>query len=740
MGVVGRRRGRGLPLAMYFLALIALAIVAAVAAAAYVSIQAHRDAEHGARANARFAADTAARRLGDAVASMRATIVGVAGTLEGQTLPATFTSACSLSYSGSDAFPRGHVDILAPSGTVVCSSRPARGGKPPKGYAGAGWLAAAGTRPLFRAPLVDAATGQAAVLASAPLAHSGAVVAFADLALSARSLGQLYGGGHPAEFLIMAANGRTIISRSVAPGTWGGRTLTAAQAPRTGDHDDVDGTARIYEAAPVAGTGWRLFVGEDRAAALATGISLRDRELWIIGIGLALVVLAAFAIYRRVAVPVTRLAGAVRAADPQSGRPVPVAGPAEVAGLATDINGLIDTVQRELVERQALEEQLRHAQKMDALGRVVAGVAHDFNNLVTVIGGFTGLILKRVGRDDPLRDHAEEVSRASERARVLLRQLLVFSRKESASPVLVELNDVIMEMRSMLGRILGPNVVLVAEPTTAAIPVRADRGQLEQVVMNLAVNARDAMPDGGRLVIRIETTTVDDHAEIAPGEYAAVSFSDTGTGMTEAVRERLFEPFFTTKEPGKGTGLGLATCYGIVSQAGGKIDVTSAPGRGSTFTVYLPVEEERAGAEPVAATRPGRDGKGETILLVEDDDGLRNLTKIVLEDAGYHVLDAETAEAALGVAAGQPKPIDLLLTDGLMGSMTGRELIERFAVDQPQARVIYMSGWEPESAPPGALPANETFLAKPFTPEALLEAVRNELDGGRSVSGSVAGS
>jgi CheY-like chemotaxis protein len=376
---------------------------------------------------------------------------------------------------------------------------------------------------------------------------------------------------------------------------------------------------------------------------------------------------------------------------------------------------------------------------MDALGRVVAGVAHDFNNLVTVIGGFTGLILKRVGRDDPLRAHAEEVSRASERARVLLRQLLVFSRKESASPALVELNDVIMEMRSMLGRILGPNVVLVAEPTSAAIPVRADRGQLEQVVMNLAVNARDAMPDGGRLVIRIDTTTVSghpaDHPDLAPGEYAAVSFTDTGTGMTEAVRERLFEPFFTTKEAGKGTGLGLATCYGIVSQTGGKIDVTSEPGRGSTFTVYLPVAADHAGSSPEAPARAGRDGRGETILLVEDDDGLRNLTKIVLEDAGYHVLEAETAEAALGVAGGQPRPVDLLLTDGLMGSMTGRDLIERFAVDQPQARVIYMSGWEPESAPPGALPADETFLAKPFTPEALLEAVRAELDAGRVAPG-----
>jgi CheY-like chemotaxis protein len=292
-----------------------------------------------------------------------------------------------------------------------------------------------------------------------------------------------------------------------------------------------------------------------------------------------------------------------------------------------------------------------------------------------------------------------------------------------------------MEMRSMLGRILGPNVVLVAEPTSAAIPVRADRGQLEQVVMNLAVNARDAMPDGGRLIIRIDTTTVGDrpadHADLAPGEYAAVSFTDTGTGMTEAVRERLFEPFFTTKEAGKGTGLGLATCYGIVSQTGGKIDVTSEPGRGSTFTVYLPLVADGAGAPPAPPARAGREGKGETILLVEDDDGLRNLTKIVLEDAGYHVLEAETAEAALGVVGGQPRPIDLLLTDGLMGSMTGRDLIERFAVDQPQARVIYMSGWEPESAPPGALPTDETFLAKPFSPETLLEAVRAELDAGR---------
>ncbi|HVW88100.1 MAG TPA: ATP-binding protein, partial [Gaiellaceae bacterium] len=714
----GGRRGRPLPLAISFLALVALIVAAAAAAAVYVSIQASRDAEHTARHNAQFTASTAAGRLGESVATMRSTVVGVAGTLRGQTIPATFTSSCSLTFSGADALPSGHVEILSPAGAVVCSSRHPSDGHAPKGYAGAPWLEAALKKPLFQAPVLDTATGRAAVLAAAPIGRSGMVVAFGDLAPSAAALERLYGGGHRAELLIVSSDGRTVISRSVDAQKWVGKRLAADRRPATGDRRDVDGTARIYESASVPGTGWRVFVGENRTAALAPGISLRDRELWIIGIGLALVVLAAFAIYRGVAVPMSRLAAAVRANDPRAGRPVPVGGPAEVAGLAEDINNLIGAVQQELTGRQALEEQLRHVQKMDALGRVIAGVAHDFNNLVTVIGGFTALILKRVGRDDPLHDHAAEVGRATERARVLLRQLLVFSRKEPPAPALVELNDLILEMRSMLARILGPNVELVAETASSPVPVLADSGQLEQVVMNLAVNARDAMPDGGRLTIGV--AAVD-------GE-AVVTFTDTGTGMTEEVQERLFEPFFTTKEAGKGTGLGLATCYGIISEAGGRIEVTSEPGRGSTFAISMPFAGEAAADDPALDTRAARGGSGETILLVEDDPGLRSLTKIVLEDAGYGVLDAETAETALTTAAAAlPRRIDLLLTDGLMAAMSGQELIQRFRLDHPETAVIYMSGWEPESAPSGMLPEGEVFLAKPFTPETLLETVRSTL-------------
>lgn len=721
----GGRRGRPLPLALSFVALVALMVAAGAAAAVYVSIQASRDAEHTAKHDAKFTAATAAGRLGQSVAAMRSTVVGVAGTLRGQAIPATFTSSCTLTFSGADALPSGHVEILSPSGSVVCSSRHPSGGHPPKGYARAPWLGSALKKPLLEAPVLDTATGRAAVLTAAPVGRSAIVVAFANLAPSAASLERLYGGGHRAELLITSSDGRTVISRSIDAPKWVGKRLAAGLEPRAGDRRDVDGTKRIYESAPVPGTGWRVFVGENRSAALAPGVSLRDRELWIIGIGLALVILAAFAIYRGVAVPMRRLAAAVRANDPRTGQPVPVGGPAEVAGLAEDINNLIGAVHHELTERQALEEQLRHVQKMDALGRVIAGVAHDFNNLVTVIGGFTALILKRVGRDDPLREHAAEVGRATERARVLLRQLLVFSRKEPPAPALIELNDLIMEMRSMLARILGPNVDLVANTAPAAVPVLADSGQLEQVVMNLAVNARDAMPDGGQLTIGVGTVDGD----------AVVSFTDTGSGMTEEVQERLFEPFFTTKEAGKGTGLGLATCYGIVSEVGGRIDVASELGRGSTFSIYLPLAAEPSAAAPVVDTRAARGGSGETILLVEDDPGLRSLTKIVLEDAGYGVLDAETAEGALTVAAAaQPRPIDLLLTDGLMAAMSGQELIQRFRLDHPETAVIYMSGWEPESAPSGMLPEGQVFLAKPFTPEALLDTVRSTIDRGAATS------
>jgi signal transduction histidine kinase/ActR/RegA family two-component response regulator len=666
---------------------------------------------------------------------VRSTVAGVAASLEGQTIPRSFTPSCTLTFAGADALPRGHIEVLSPDGVPVCSSRPQTGGRAPSGYAGASWLARARREALFEVPVRDRATGRSVLLATAPVGGHAIVAAFVELQPIAASLAALYGGGRPAEFLITTADGREAISRSVRPARWAGASIrpSALPPPDGGDRRDLDGTARVYDSARVPGLGWRVYVGEERAAALAAGASLRDREYWILLAGVLAVVLAALAIYRRVAVPMKRLATAVRANDPQvATSQVPVAGPTEVAALGSDVNDLIAAFSRELEQRRELQQQLRHAQKMDALGRVVAGVAHDFNNLVTVIGGFTALILRSAGGDQSVRRHAEEAARAAEGARVLIRQLLVFSRKDEIAPAPLDLNVVVGEMRAMLARVIGGRIELVARLAPTPVVVAADRGQLEQVLMNLSVNARDAMPEGGRLTLQTEQGALAGPAAsasgLAAGTYASVRVSVTGVGMDATTMERLFEPFFTTKESGKGTGLGLATCYGIVSHLGGKIDVASRPGRGSVFTVYLPLIDAQVEPSPAPLALAPRTGDGETILVVEDDDGLRALTRILLEEAGYVVLDAPAAEEALTTAESHDGRIDLLLTDGVMAQMSGRELARRFARHHPEAAVVHMSGYEHDTLPDGVTVPAHAFLAKPFTPETLLAKLREALD------------
>jgi CheY-like chemotaxis protein len=305
---------------------------------------------------------------------------------------------------------------------------------------------------------------------------------------------------------------------------------------------------------------------------------------------------------------------------------------------------------------------------------------------------------------------------------MLIRQLLVFSRKEDATPTLVDVNELVADMERLLARVIGAHVRLRTQLSRTPIVVRADRGQLEQVLMNLSVNARDAMPDGGVLTLATE------RRELDGSSWAALAVSDEGVGMDAATRERLFEPFFTTKGPGEGTGLGLATCYGIVSRLGGRIEVETEPGNGSAFTVLLPLVEAELEAPSAPAAAPARQGGGETVLVVEDDDGLRTLARLVLESAGYDVLDAPAAEQGLEIASTHAGRIDLLLTDGVMAAMSGRELAQRFAGLHPEGVVIHMSGYEREALPiDEAVPAS-AFLAKPFTPDALLATLRDALD------------
>jgi PAS domain S-box-containing protein len=390
----------------------------------------------------------------------------------------------------------------------------------------------------------------------------------------------------------------------------------------------------------------------------------------------------------------------------------------------------------DVTERKALEAQLRQAQKMEAVGRLAGGLAHDFNNLLTAILGYSHLALRRLGDRTELRREIEEIGKAGERAAALTAQLLAFSRKQVLQTRVLDLNVIVRDMDKMLRRLIGEDVDLVACLGSELGRIRADPGQVEQVLLNLAVNARDAMPRGGKLTI--ETANVELGATYAmthpvmktPGRYVLLAVSDNGCGMDAETQSHIFEPFFTTKEAGKGTGLGLATVYGIVKQSGGYIWVYSEPGQGTSFKIYLPrteSEAERLSTVPVPV--PFVRGS-ETVLLVEDEDALRALARQVLEESGYRVLEARRAEEGLLIARGHQDRIHLLLTDVVMPGASGPRLAEQMIEIHPQARVVYMSGYTDGAVVNhGLLEAGAAFLQKPFTPQALAAKVREVLDG-----------
>jgi two-component system cell cycle sensor histidine kinase/response regulator CckA len=390
---------------------------------------------------------------------------------------------------------------------------------------------------------------------------------------------------------------------------------------------------------------------------------------------------------------------------------------------------------RDVTERRRLEESLRQSQKMEAVGRLAGGIAHDFNNLLTAINGYSSLVLRLLSETHPARGDVLEIRKAGERAAGLTEQLLAFSRRQVLRPEILDLNAVVEDMKNMLGRLIPENIALEAHLSPNVGTVRADRGQLEQVIMNLAVNARDAMPEGGRLILETDNAELGVrfaqlHPELVPGPYVMLAVSDTGAGMDEETRARVFEPFFTTKQVGKGTGLGLSTVYGIVRQSGGHVSVYSEVGGGTVFKIYLPREEATSteAPEPRAAITeaPG----AETILLAEDEDGVRTLIEKLLEEAGYRVLAAGTAEEALRLGQDHSGPIHLLLTDVVMPGMGGPELAGRLAEDRAGLRVLYTSGYTDAAVMDrGELPPGALFLQKPFTPAALTAKVREALGG-----------
>ncbi len=389
----------------------------------------------------------------------------------------------------------------------------------------------------------------------------------------------------------------------------------------------------------------------------------------------------------------------------------------------------------DVTEKRSLEAQLLHSQKMESMGRLAGGVAHDFNNLLGIITGYSELLRKRVTADPRLVKYADDIVKAAERAAGLTRQLLAFSRKQILQPRILDLNTAVAETEKMLRRLIGEDIQLVTVLDEQVGPVRADPGQMDQVLMNLAVNARDAMPRGGRLMIETGNVVLDQayarqHAGVEPGRYVMLAVSDTGHGMTADVRNRIFEPFFTTKDPGRGTGLGLATVHGIVKQSGGHIWVYSEPGHGTTFKIYLPrTDAPGLGVEAPAPAQIELPRGSETILLVEDEASLRELVRECLEASGYRVLEASHGTAALEVGERHPGRIDLLMTDVVMPGMSGRELAEHVRVPRPEIRTLYMSGYTDDAVVlHGVLAEDMALLQKPFTAAELARRVRDVLD------------
>ncbi|MEN6534381.1 MAG: response regulator [Bryobacteraceae bacterium] len=386
-------------------------------------------------------------------------------------------------------------------------------------------------------------------------------------------------------------------------------------------------------------------------------------------------------------------------------------------------------------EHAHIQEQLRQSQKLEAIGQLAGGVAHDFNNLLTIINGYSDLALSRLDPKDPLCKELTEIRKAGERAASLTKQLLAFSRRQLLAPELIDLNTVVTGMEDMLRRVIGGRIdlVTVLEPDLGS--VRADPGQIQQVIMNLAVNARDAMPNGGLLTVHTRNVELDeqyviDHGAVKPGLYVMIAVSDTGIGMDEVTRNRIFEPFFTTKEQGKGTGLGLPTVYGIVKQSGGYVWVYSQPGLGTTMKVYLPRYEGSAEKSQARSAKVELPKGSETVLLVEDEDGVRALAGAVLRSCGYNVLEATSGDEGLQVSERYGGAIHVMITDLVMPGLTGSELASRITAIRPRMKVLLMSGYSGvQGTPNPSVPAGSAFLQKPFSRNALASKLRELLDG-----------
>ncbi len=521
-------------------------------------------------------------------------------------------------------------------------------------------------------------------------------------------------------------------------------------------------TAPITSGDDVIG-GIHFTLANDRTEAATRRITVE--KLWQSAVLLVVAVAASYVMARRFVRPITQLALSTEAIAMGEFR-VPIAyrrddeigdltvalaemsrelgeSRVELESRATELSGANEQLLREMSERKELEAQLLQSQKMEAVGRLAGGVAHDFNNLLTAILGYAQLGAKEAAADGRLGVALQEITRAGERAADLTRQLLAFSRRQIIEPQIVDLNDLILKLDGMLRRLIGENIELITVPGADMPVVKVDPGQVEQVIVNLAVNARDAMPQGGALTIETARVTLGEsyasqNPEALPGEYVVIAVSDNGVGIASDIKARIFEPFFTTKERGKGTGLGLSTCYGIVKQNGGHISVYSEPGQGATFKVYLPSIGERPSLDQALSEEDDLLTGSETVLLVEDEPSVRQLATSALRTYGYSVLEAADGQQALKLAKARTgTDIHLLVTDVVMPAMGGRELVDGLVAIHPETKVLYMSGYTDDAiVHHGVLEEGTEFLQKPFTPVTLGRRVREILDDTRRGSAS----
>ncbi len=476
-----------------------------------------------------------------------------------------------------------------------------------------------------------------------------------------------------------------------------------------------------------------LLVLKSDDAALA---SIGPLNLFLVLLGLAAVILGGMLVYfisSNFTKPLGSLLKGVRALEQGDySYPLSPVGAGELARVTRAFDSMRGTLQSNEAQRKQLEDDLRQSQKMDALGRLAGGVAHDFNNLLTVIKGNADIALDRIPASDPVHGHCRQISKVADRASSLTRQLLAFSRRQMLQPKVLDLNDLIMEDTRLLKRLLREDIEFNVILGESLGRVLADPGQIEQVLLNLTVNAADAMPAGGTLMIETHNVEVDKKYSrirpfVTPGQYVMLAVTDNGTGMTAETKARIFEPFFTTKEPGKGTGLGLATVYGIVNQSSGYIHVDSALGAGTRFEIYLPLTQQAAPAVSPSALHAAQSPHGETVLLAEDEEAVRTLTCEFLQSAGYNVLTAADGVEALEVAQRLGSSIQLLLTDVVMPRMRGPELAERLRSLLPNLKVVFISGYSEELHGSAGLPPDATFVQKPFSREVLLQQLRDVL-------------